>query len=399
MNGLVHASGASLYFKYTFADASSAALSDAKKRYQHLDNMEYRVLDIGRDPSGQGFEDTDKYDLIVASNIIHATENLTFSLANVHKLLAPGGRLLLQELNTTSKWINCILGFLDDWWVGENDGRPDQPYVAPSQWELELRRAGFAAPETLLDCPAPHQLCAAMIARPESDVRLALQRAVTVLAHQTDGKNVELLSQKLESHGYNVLTSRLCDGVQGGSGDIISLLDEDQPFFENVKETNFKALQQLLADVSDSGLFWITRGAQMQVKDPRYAQVIGAVRSIRQEDSIDFATCEVDDVSASLDDVVDAFTQFQNRREDEFFRPNYEYAIVDGTINVPRVYPFTFEDERASARPVNEVVSLVAEKPGRVNSLRWESRQSKPLVGNEVEIEVYCAELSSKVRD
>ena len=38
----------------------------------------------------------------------------------------------------------------------------------------------------------------------------------------------------------------------------------------------------------------------------------------------------------------------------------------------------------------------MAEKPGRLNSLGWESRRPKPLVGDEVDIEVFHAELSSK---
>ncbi|ROT42957.1 hypothetical protein SODALDRAFT_288666 [Sodiomyces alkalinus F11] len=396
LKDLVLPNGASLYFKYTYTDPFSTSLPDAKKRFQDVEKMEFRALDISKDPAEQGFKEEDKYDLVVATNFVHATPSLSGSLANVRKLLAPGGRLLLQELNPSSKWINCILGFLDDWWVGENDGRPDEPYVSSERWAAELQAAGFAAPAVLDDAPAPHQLSSVMIAQPEEDVNRTPNKTVTVLAYEVDGKNVHVVSQKLESLGYNVEKRRFGDELPEASRDVISLLDEEKPFFEDIDEGRFTTLQKTLANIGEKGIFWVTRPSQMQSADPRYATVVGAIRSIRHEDTIDFATCEVEDVNASLDKVVDAFVHFQNRHEDEFFRPDYEYSIVDGTINVPRFYTFTFGDERAASRAAEETVSLVAEKPGRLTSLTWESHRSEPLVGDQVEVEVFYAGLSSK---
>ncbi|KAL2760152.1 hypothetical protein ACRALDRAFT_1046570 [Sodiomyces alcalophilus JCM 7366] len=398
MKDLLLPNGASLYFKYTYTDPTTDFFADAKKRFQDLDNIEFRTLDVSKDPAEQGFKEEDKYDLIVATNFVHATPSLSDSLSNIRKLLAPGGHLLLQELDPASKWINCILGFLDDWWVGENDGRPDEPYVSPDRWEVELKRAGFAAPAVLHDAPAPYQMSAVMIARPEEDVNPTPSKTVTVLAYELDGKNVDVVSQKLESLGYTVDKRRFGDELPEGSNDVISLLDEQGPFFEDIDESRFTTLQRILANIGEKGLFWVTRPSQMQSTDPRYATVVGAIRSIRHEDTIDFATCEVEDVNASLDRVIDAFVHFQNRYEDEFFRPNYEYSIINDTINVPRFYTFTFGDERVASRVAEERVSLVAEKPGRLSSLTWESHRSEPLVGDEVEVEVFHAGLSSKVR-
>lgn len=396
MKDLVVPNGGALYHKYTYTDSTSVSFADAKKQFQQYDNMEYRVLDIGRDPAEQGFKDEDKYDLIVATNVVHATPHLSTSLANARKLLAPGGRLLLQELNTEAKWINCILGFLDDWWVGAEDGRPDQPYVTPERWTAELRAAGFAAPEVVLDCAAPHQLLAIMVARPEEDVNptTSIKKDVTILAYEHDSKNVDVVSQKLQARGHTVTTHRLSDGPLKSGQDVIALLDETAPFFDEIEEKRFKDLQAFVSDINGSGLFWVTRPSQMEASDPRYGQVIGAIRSIRHEESMDFASCEVADLNASADVVLDAFAHFLKRHEDDFFRPDYEYAIGSGgTINVPRVYPFTFDDEREAARPTDARVSLAAEKPGRLNTLAWSSRRSDAPAAGQVEIEVFSAEV------
>lgn len=297
-----------------------------------------------------------------------------------------------------TKWINCILGFLDDWWAGLNDNRPDEPYVSPERWSHELKRAGFAAPDVVLDSPAPYQSSVVFIARPEEDVKKSIKKNVTVLSYGQDAKNVDAVTQKLESRGYTVSKSSFGDDLPRDAQDVISLLDEESPFFEGIDEQRFETLKRLIASIGERGLFWVTRPSQMQSFDPRYATVIGAIRSISVEDTIDFGTCEVQDVSQSLDEVVDAFAHFQNGQEDEFFRPNYEYAIVDGTINVPRYYPFTFEDDRVSSRAAQDHVSLVAKKPGRLGSLAWVSHRFEPLIGDQVDIEVSHAVVRPKVR-
>jgi SAM-dependent methyltransferase len=88
--------GQPLYSKYTFTDISAFFVS-AKDYFKIHPNIQYRTLDISKDLIEQGFHG-EKYDLIIATNIIHATESLSESLKNVHRLLNPNGRLLVHEL-------------------------------------------------------------------------------------------------------------------------------------------------------------------------------------------------------------------------------------------------------------------------------------------------------------
>ncbi|KAF5859547.1 hypothetical protein ETB97_002788 [Aspergillus alliaceus] len=46
--------GFAMYSKYTFTDISPGFLSAAKEKFRDHDNMEYKLLDINRDPTGQG---------------------------------------------------------------------------------------------------------------------------------------------------------------------------------------------------------------------------------------------------------------------------------------------------------------------------------------------------------
>lgn len=118
---LVLPGGQPLYSKYAFTEISSAFFVSAKDHFKNYRNIEYRVLDISKDPAEQGFKE-DKYDLIIATNVLHATKSLNDTLRNVYKLLDRNGRLLLHELHSPSKWPNYIFGTLPGWWYGEPDG-------------------------------------------------------------------------------------------------------------------------------------------------------------------------------------------------------------------------------------------------------------------------------------
>ncbi|ORX81340.1 ketoacyl-synt-domain-containing protein, partial [Basidiobolus meristosporus CBS 931.73] len=75
------------FTSYTFTDISSGFFEKARETFADWELwMSYRVLDIEKDPSMQGFE-VASYDLIVASNVLHATADLELTLKHVRKLL------------------------------------------------------------------------------------------------------------------------------------------------------------------------------------------------------------------------------------------------------------------------------------------------------------------------
>jgi hypothetical protein len=153
--------------------------------------------------------------------------------------------------------------------------------------------------------------------------------------------------------------------------------------------------------LGSSGLLWVLRSCHIGCSDPRYAQSIGAARTIRSEMLLDVATCEVDDIGSSLDRIVDVFVQFQARANDESLKPDFEYAIVDGKVYVGRIYPFLLEDEITSSsnHPENhqDQVQLDMAKPGRLTSLQWLSCESERLSNDDVEVQIYAAGLNFRV--
>ncbi len=82
---------------YVFTDISAGFFAEAEDRFSGSEiPIEYRPLDIERDPSNQGFE-SHAYDLIIAANVLHATRDLRETLTHCRELLAPSGQLMALE--------------------------------------------------------------------------------------------------------------------------------------------------------------------------------------------------------------------------------------------------------------------------------------------------------------
>ena len=60
--------GERLYLKYTFSDISSGFFVQAKDRFRDYEGIEYKTLDVSKNPLEQGFT-AGQYDLVIASNV------------------------------------------------------------------------------------------------------------------------------------------------------------------------------------------------------------------------------------------------------------------------------------------------------------------------------------------
>ena len=60
--------GERLYLKYTYSDISSGFFVQAKERFRDYEGIEYKTLDVSKNPLEQGFA-AGQYDLVIASNV------------------------------------------------------------------------------------------------------------------------------------------------------------------------------------------------------------------------------------------------------------------------------------------------------------------------------------------
>jgi acyl transferase domain-containing protein len=137
--------------EYVFTDISPQFMGPAQAKFRAYPFVRYQTLDIEKAPETQGF--TDKhYDLILAANVLHATQDLRQSLQHVQQLLAPNGLVVLLEGTTPIRFIDLIFGLTEGWWrFTDRDLRPFHPLLSATQWQELLIETGFKQAATIAD--------------------------------------------------------------------------------------------------------------------------------------------------------------------------------------------------------------------------------------------------------
>lgn len=109
---------------YDYTDISSGFFEKARETLARWESLvTFKALDISKNPIEQGFQE-DSYDLVIASNVLHATASIKETLANVYKVLKPHGKLAIIEVTQQQPFLGLIFGTLPGWWLGKAKGPP-----------------------------------------------------------------------------------------------------------------------------------------------------------------------------------------------------------------------------------------------------------------------------------
>lgn len=128
--------------EYTFTDVSDLFLANAAVKFSGYSYVRYSLLDIEQPIEAQGYA-PGRYDVVVATNVLHATRDLNQTVQHVYSLLAPGGVLLLDETTEHLPWFDMTTGLIGGWQRFEDDLRHDNPLLRPEKWLEVLQAHGF----------------------------------------------------------------------------------------------------------------------------------------------------------------------------------------------------------------------------------------------------------------
>ncbi|PGH05504.1 hypothetical protein AJ80_08325 [Polytolypa hystricis UAMH7299] len=390
--------GERMYSNYTFTDISSGFFSTARERFAEYSGLEFKTLDISRDPLEQGFE-AGSYDLIIASNVIHATPSLNTTLKHVRKLLHSRGRFFLQELiPSPAKMINLIMGPLSGWWLGDVDGRQWEPIVSTERWDRELSAAGFSGIETVVhdDPQRDGVLGVNMIARPAQPLPNFLRITLLIRDSQKELQVVQLMEETLASQGYQVDRCTFGEDIPPYQ-DIISLLEVDSPFTGSMSSDGLETLQRILKNLGASRIIWVMGSAQFGSASPEYGLTLGLTRSVRTEFSVPIATLETDAFNSKTTQVVvDVFRKFQDTAAS--VNPDYEFVVKDNTVHVGRYHWAKVSQELATAPKdlLRQALRLQEKKSSGSNVYNWVPFSPSPPGPDEVVVKPAYAGVTFK---
>ena len=407
--------------QFTFTDISPGFFSKAKEKLEQWEDiLTFKKLDIGSDPTTQGFS-AGKYDLIIANNVFHATPDLQATLENARCMLKPGGKLMVQEVTRPDiVWPSLIFGLLPGWWLSAEPIRRWCPLLTIPQWDGFLRRSGFSG----IDIEIPNSRypkftkISSMIStavEDHSDEGVHQGFDVLILCHDLDAEHdlvSEIKAEITQNLGVaNCTLVRPCElsGKDTTNTICLSLLELENPVLFDIGEDDFKNIRDFLSTCKR--LLWVTADP---IAQPAFNMSTGVIRTIRWErdaESPNFITlAAAGSNSSSAKSLVDSISKIFRYQfmSGQTKHRNAEYLLRNGLtytnriVNHPKATSFlrsqfsTPTPEMIPWENVGRPVKLQNMAPGLLNKLQWvdDTSFTAPLGDSEVEIDVRAVGLN-----
>lgn len=290
------------YVSYTYTDISAGFFEKAAERFAaSAHKMEYRTLNAEHSPLQQGFKEG-SYDIIIAANVLHATSRLAATMRNVRSLLRPGGYLIAIEVTGNMLREPGLMGGLEGWWLGEEDGRFPSPGISARGWDHILHETGFSGVDTIAyDMPDISRHNCSTFVTQAMDERLEFLRdpmartdlvpdvsgPVLIIGGQTlpVSKCVQRVKKQLRVWGPRVQIFADLDDLDREQIDttgsqILYLGELDAPIFSRpLTQRRLESLQELLA--SANNVLWVT--SERRADTPEASMAVGIGRALQFE--------------------------------------------------------------------------------------------------------------------
>ena len=169
--------------EFVFSDLSAGLVRQAKAELgPQYPFARFVVHDVAQPPSSQGAQEQ-AYDLVLASNVLHATRNIAACLRNVHKLLRSGGALLLNESIRLHDFSTLTFGLTDGWWMYDDPAArlPHSPLLDEARWYHVLEEC-YASVEIMEGEAGAPQAVFVAVARPHATAHAADAMPVPIAA-------------------------------------------------------------------------------------------------------------------------------------------------------------------------------------------------------------------------
>ncbi|GFG06092.1 nonribosomal peptide synthetase 14 [Aspergillus udagawae] len=371
--------------QYVFTDISTGFFEKAQEQFaEWASRMTFRPLNIEEEVAAQGFEDG-TFDLIIASNVLHATRTLEYTMQNVRRLLKPGGYLLLLEVTSDILRVKLMMAGLSGWWLGADDGRRYAPTISAPQWHDLLIRTGFSGvDQRVTDFQDVSKHMTSVMLSQAMDPDVALLRDPLAESHPpitvdrivlVGGRTatVHTLAEQLSALMLNwssespVIVPCLEDMVRsdiGSAAAVVCLADLEQPVVWGVNDERLAGLKKLLNCCRQ--LLWITTGARDS--NPHANMSIGLGRSLVYEyphirmQFLDLASDwdgQAAHISTALARLVVA-DKMELPSKRTLWSVEPEIVLQEGRWMIPRILPNDRMNRRlnASRRRITDTVSL-----------------------------------------
>ncbi|EJP60751.1 polyketide synthase [Beauveria bassiana ARSEF 2860] len=273
------------YLSYTFTDVSAGLFEKAKKKLSRwTKQVAFKRLDITQDPTQQGFT-LESFDLVISSNVLHATPNIAVAIRHIRSLLKPNGKLLLLEA-TCHPPQYLPFALLPGWWPFEDEHRPgnDGPMISETAWHHLLVAQGFSGVDSSM-----------VESKDPADGVLTVMCSTRVNTNNDDdGAPTSIYVREVDDVGFvNTVAGHVAMELQrrvavktfgelrAADGELCIVLDSpDQSILTDLSPGLFQTLKEALLETSR--LLWVIPEGH----HPDAQAIKGILRTVRLETDI-----------------------------------------------------------------------------------------------------------------
>lgn len=400
---------------YTYTDISPSFFEAARLMFaDYEDRVTFKTLDIERDPISQGF-DEEGYDLVIADNVLHATENLEVTLRNARRLLKPGGKIALFELTQPEQMkTNFAFGLLAGWWRFKDRYRDLSAGVTEKVWHEILVKAGFSGLD--LDLPDYHDpethehsamvstavaKYSALLVVPETLIVIDQNSSV-----QKDiGSRLQEAFARMGSPTVHFISLKEAASMQNlGQSFCISLLEAEHSLFQDIESDTFLAVRDIIS--KSGGVLWVTQGGGSTLPLPVHATINGLARTVKQENGkMKFVTIAFDPETLTASHFVETILRvFDSTIRTSVDDCEPEYVERNGRLCIGRFIEADHLNREIAGKVTNQEtqtlpfgdcppLTLTIASPGLMDTLEFveDTGSNRPLSPDEIEIEVLAS--------
>ncbi|KAH7138739.1 KR domain-containing protein [Dendryphion nanum] len=413
------------FVQYIFTDISPAFFVQTKKKFTDP-RVGFRTLDISYSPESQGFT-RDSFDIVIASNVLHATPNMEDTLQSCRSLLKRGGKLIIHEnMDPSSLRMGFVFGLLPGWWLGREEYRLWGPLLSRANWNSVLRKTGFSGEDLFLEGKSLVRGDNPMIAVLVSTRISESLPTVTTLETKPHVKVIYEPSSQIQSHVWEHLQCRYTTTGSQTYLESVHLENTAEVKFTNsvciflpdiegywLKDMNTNRLSIIKRICSQAKvIIWACARSQEPNGSPTYALAKGLARTIESENlDISFVTITFHDlhcpnlVAHHIWTVLEKNpTRTEKGYENEFVEKN-DVLHIPRLVNTPSVtesvysdqynYPLiTREWQDETRRPLRLTIGTM----GLIDTLTFEEVRidSTELSANEIELRVTASGVNFK---
>lgn len=267
-------------FEYADDDFDLANLVKAKCAKWN-DLVTRKELDIEVDPAKQDVS-LESYDVLIVFQPLGCEEAVRRTLENAHKLLKPGGKLLLVGRPMKSLAVSTMFGFLPSMLPGQAHSEDGDIILSDGNWTKVLSETHYSQDVTIPNAANSTKHAAVFLTALTSKPTTPKYPNTLVILDGGDGNPAaQILKEQFIAHQIDADITSFEAATPLKDQVCILLSDSTSQTLINPSEKQWNVLKTLFLE--SGGVLWVTRGATALSSDPSTNLISGIARTVRSE--------------------------------------------------------------------------------------------------------------------